>query len=155
MKPIATYGGDPTILALVSFGSGLALMAVNGRSEFMVLRTSRFVFAFPTRRALAPVETPIQIKQRRAPVLVPIAGTRLIAAPCRTCSGMGRALGLFRCRGCNGEGEKTLCPEFPHSPARNLTRGPRCQPVMRRRHNQGFDEKREKNVRVWTRIRSA
>jgi hypothetical protein len=56
MKPIATNDGDPTILALL-IGSGLALMGVNERSEFMVLRTSRFVFAFPTKRALAPVET--------------------------------------------------------------------------------------------------
>jgi hypothetical protein len=41
MELIGTYGGDPTILALVNFGSGLALMGVNGRSESMVLRTSR------------------------------------------------------------------------------------------------------------------
>jgi hypothetical protein len=55
MEPIATSGGDPTILALVNFGSGLALMGVNGRSEFMMLRTSRFVFALPTKRAVAVV----------------------------------------------------------------------------------------------------
>lgn len=55
MEPIATSSGDPTILALVNFGSGLALMGVNGRSEFMVLRPSRFVFALPTKRAVAVV----------------------------------------------------------------------------------------------------
>jgi len=110
MKPIATYGGDPTILALVNFGSGLALEGVDGRSEFMVIRTSRFVFAFPTKRALTPIEMPIQTK--RGTGSCPDCGTRVIAAPCRTCSGTGRSLGLFRCRGCNGEGEKTVCPNF-------------------------------------------
>ena len=45
MEPIAAYGGDPTILALVNFGSGLELMGVNWRPESMVLRSSRFVFA--------------------------------------------------------------------------------------------------------------
>ena len=31
MEPTAAYGGDPTILALVNFGSGLELMGVNWR----------------------------------------------------------------------------------------------------------------------------
>jgi hypothetical protein len=55
MEPIATSGGDPAILALVNFGSGLALMAVNGRPESLVLPTSLFVFALPTKRADAVV----------------------------------------------------------------------------------------------------
>jgi hypothetical protein len=59
MEPIATYSGDPTILALVNFGSGLALIGVNGRSEFMVLWTSRSVFALPTKRAVAVVQSPV------------------------------------------------------------------------------------------------
>jgi hypothetical protein len=58
MEPIGTYCGHPTILALVNFGSDLALMGVNGRSESMVLRTSRFVFALPTKRAVAVVQSP-------------------------------------------------------------------------------------------------
>jgi hypothetical protein len=57
MEPIAASGGDPTILALVNFGSGLALMGVNGRSELMVLRTSRFVFALPTKRAVSVAQS--------------------------------------------------------------------------------------------------
>ena len=47
MEPIAAYGGDPTILALVNFGSGLELMGVNRQPESMVLRSSRFVFVLP------------------------------------------------------------------------------------------------------------
>jgi hypothetical protein len=47
MEPVATYGGEPTILSLVNFGSGLALVGSNGRSDFMVPRYSRFVFALP------------------------------------------------------------------------------------------------------------
>ena len=47
MEPVKTYGGDPTILSLVNFGSGLALLGSDGRSEFMVPRYVRFVFALP------------------------------------------------------------------------------------------------------------
>ena len=57
MEPIAAYGGDPTILALVNFGSGLELMGVNWRPESMVLRSSRFVFVLP-KRAVAVVQSP-------------------------------------------------------------------------------------------------
>ena len=57
MEPIAAYGGDPTILALVNFGSGLELMGVNRRPESMVLRSSRFVFVLP-KRAVAVVQSP-------------------------------------------------------------------------------------------------
>ncbi|MGA7488444.1 MAG: hypothetical protein WBW74_16095 [Xanthobacteraceae bacterium] len=47
MEPVATYGGEATILSLVNFGSGLALLGGNGEAEFMVPRTFRFVFALP------------------------------------------------------------------------------------------------------------
>ena len=58
MEPVATYSGDPTVLALVNFGSGLALVGSSGRSEFMVARTSRFVFAVPTNRPLEALRGP-------------------------------------------------------------------------------------------------
>jgi hypothetical protein len=52
MEPVATYGGEPTILALVNFGGGLALIGSDGRSGAMVPRTRRFVFALPARGRL-------------------------------------------------------------------------------------------------------
>jgi hypothetical protein len=52
MEPVATYGGDPTILALVNFGSGLMLIGSDGRSGAMVPRARRFVFALPARDRL-------------------------------------------------------------------------------------------------------
>jgi hypothetical protein len=52
MEPVATYAGEPTILALVNFGSGLALIGSDGRSDAMVPRTRRFVFALPARGRL-------------------------------------------------------------------------------------------------------
>jgi hypothetical protein len=52
MEPVATYSGEPTILALVNFGSGLALIGSDGRSDAMVPRTRRFVFALPARGRL-------------------------------------------------------------------------------------------------------
>ena len=52
MEPVATYSGDPTILALVNFGSGLMLIGSDGRSGAMVPRTRRFVFALPARDRL-------------------------------------------------------------------------------------------------------
>ena len=52
MEPIATYSGEPTILALVNFGSGLALIGSDGRSGAMVPRNRRFVFALPARDRL-------------------------------------------------------------------------------------------------------
>ena len=49
MQPIATYNGEPTILALANFApSGLLLIGSDGRSEFMLAPTFRFVFALPT-----------------------------------------------------------------------------------------------------------
>ena len=61
MEPIATYGGEPTIIALVNSGSGLALIGSDGRWDMMVPRTRRFVFALPAmgrlqaRRDIEPV----------------------------------------------------------------------------------------------------
>ena len=52
MEPVATYSGDPTILALVNFGSGLMLIGSDGRSGAIVPRTRRFVFALPARGRL-------------------------------------------------------------------------------------------------------
>jgi hypothetical protein len=52
MEPVATYGGEPTILALANFGSGLALIGSDGRPDAMVPRTRRFVFALPARGRL-------------------------------------------------------------------------------------------------------
>jgi hypothetical protein len=49
MEPVATYSGNPTILALANWGTGLLLIGSDGRSESMVLRKSRFVFAVSTR----------------------------------------------------------------------------------------------------------
>ena len=51
MEPVKTYSGEPTILSLVNFGSGLALLGGDGRPEFIVHRYLRFVFALPTRIA--------------------------------------------------------------------------------------------------------
>src|SRR6266511_243009 len=47
MEPVATYRGDPTILTLVNWGTGLMLIVRDGRPESMVSRKSRFVIAFP------------------------------------------------------------------------------------------------------------
>jgi hypothetical protein len=52
MEPVATYSGDPTILTLVNWGTGLLLIGRDGRSESMVSRISRFVFALPTNGGL-------------------------------------------------------------------------------------------------------
>jgi hypothetical protein len=51
MEPVNTYAGEPTILSLVNWGTGLALLAGTGRSDFMVPPSVRFVFAFPERVA--------------------------------------------------------------------------------------------------------
>jgi hypothetical protein len=49
MEPVVTYSGEPTILALANFvPSGLLLIGSDGRSEFMVPSTFRFVFTLPT-----------------------------------------------------------------------------------------------------------
>jgi hypothetical protein len=51
MEPVNTYSGEPTILSLVNWGSGLALLGGTGRSDFMVPSYLRFVFALPERVA--------------------------------------------------------------------------------------------------------
>ena len=52
MEPVATYSGDLTVLTMVNFGSGLALIGGDGRSYSMVPRTRRFVFALPAKGRL-------------------------------------------------------------------------------------------------------
>jgi hypothetical protein len=61
MEPLATYSGDPTILTLVNWGTGLALISRDGRSESMVSPTSRFVFALPTSERLEAMRDDPQI----------------------------------------------------------------------------------------------
>jgi hypothetical protein len=59
MEPVATYSGEPTILALANFvPSGLLLIGSDGRSEFMVPSTFRFVFALPTNERLEAMREP-------------------------------------------------------------------------------------------------
>jgi hypothetical protein len=62
MEPVATYSGEPTILALANFApSGLLLIGSDGRSEFMVPSTFRFVFALPTNGHLEAMREPHQV----------------------------------------------------------------------------------------------
>jgi hypothetical protein len=49
MEPVKTYYGAPTILSLMNFGSGLALVGSDGRPESVVSGYLRFVFALPKR----------------------------------------------------------------------------------------------------------
>jgi hypothetical protein len=49
MEPVRTYDGAPTILSLMNFGSGLALVGSDGRPESKVSGYLRFVFALPQR----------------------------------------------------------------------------------------------------------
>jgi hypothetical protein len=58
MEPVATYSGDRTILALTNFGGVVALIGNDGRPEFMVPRTFRFVFALPVEGRLEAVRSP-------------------------------------------------------------------------------------------------
>lgn len=52
MEPVATYSGDLTVLALVNFGGGLALIGGDGRSDSMIPGTRRLVFALPAKGRL-------------------------------------------------------------------------------------------------------
>jgi hypothetical protein len=61
MEPVATYSGSPTILALGNWGTGLLLIGRDGRSESMVSRISRFVFALPTNGRLEAMRDDPQI----------------------------------------------------------------------------------------------
>jgi hypothetical protein len=58
MEPVATYGGEPTILTLANWGTGLLLIGRDGRPDSMVFRKSRFVFALPTKGRLEAVRGP-------------------------------------------------------------------------------------------------
>ena len=51
MEPVNTFSGEPTILSLVNWGTGLALLGGAGQPDFMVHGYLRFVFALPTRVA--------------------------------------------------------------------------------------------------------
>ena len=55
MQPVATYSGEPTILTLANWGTGLMLIGRNGRPQSTVNRISRFVFALPTHGRLEAV----------------------------------------------------------------------------------------------------
>jgi len=61
IEPVATYSGDLAILTLVNWGTGLALIGRDGRSESMVSRTSRFVFALPASGRLEAMRDDPQI----------------------------------------------------------------------------------------------
>jgi hypothetical protein len=52
MEPVATYRGEPTILTLANWGTGLLLIGRDGRPESMVFRKSRYVFALPSKGRL-------------------------------------------------------------------------------------------------------
>jgi hypothetical protein len=58
MEPVATYAGEPTILTLANWGTGLLLIGRDGRPESMVFRKSRFVFALPTKGRLGAMRSP-------------------------------------------------------------------------------------------------
>jgi hypothetical protein len=58
MEPVATYGGEPTILTLANWGTGLLLIGRDGRPESTVFRGSRFVFALPTNERLEAMREP-------------------------------------------------------------------------------------------------
>jgi hypothetical protein len=78
MEPVATYSGEPTILTLVNWGTGLMLIGRDGRSESKVNRISRFVFALPTHERLEAVSSPQIVptfSEQKAP-----------AVRCRFCS---------------------------------------------------------------------
>jgi hypothetical protein len=58
MEPVATYGGEPTILTLANWGTGLLLIGRDGRPESTVFWKSRFVFALPTNERLEAMREP-------------------------------------------------------------------------------------------------
>jgi hypothetical protein len=72
MEPVATYSGDPTILTLANWGTGLILIGRDGRSESRINRISRFVFALPTRERLEAVSSPQMVptfSEQNAPAI--------------------------------------------------------------------------------------
>jgi hypothetical protein len=58
MDPVATYSGEPKILALTNFGGVVALIGNDGRPDFMVPRMFRFVFSLPSKDRLEVVKRP-------------------------------------------------------------------------------------------------
>jgi hypothetical protein len=58
MEPVATYGGELTMLTLANWGTGLLLIGRDGRPESTVFRKSRFVFALPAKGRLEAVRGP-------------------------------------------------------------------------------------------------
>ena len=72
MEPVATYGGEPTILTLANWGTGLLLLGRDGRPESTVFRKSRFVFALPSNEGLEAM---------RDPQVVPTTSEQTIQAP--------------------------------------------------------------------------
>jgi hypothetical protein len=61
MEPVATYSGDPTMLTLANWGTGLLLIGRDGRPESMVFRKSRFMFALATSDRLESMRDDPQI----------------------------------------------------------------------------------------------
>jgi hypothetical protein len=58
MEPVTTYGGQPTILTLANWGTGLLLIGRDGRPESTAFRKSRFVFAMPGSGPLEAMSEP-------------------------------------------------------------------------------------------------
>ena len=58
MEPVPTYGGEPTLLTLANWGTGLLLIGRDGRPESTVFRKSRFVFAVPASGRLEAMREP-------------------------------------------------------------------------------------------------
>ena len=58
MEPVATYGGQPTLLTLANWGTGLLLIGRDGRPESTAFRKSRFVFAMPASGRLEAMSEP-------------------------------------------------------------------------------------------------
>ena len=92
MEPVSTYSGEPTILSLVNFGSGLALLASDGRSEFIVPRM--FVSCSPFQYGSPRNERSVQRRIPRRPVPPPYSMNSRTArgshASTRFCGRTGR-----------------------------------------------------------------
>jgi hypothetical protein len=58
MDPVATYSGEPKILALTNFGGVIALIGNDGRPDFMVPRLFRFVFSLSSKDPLEVAKGP-------------------------------------------------------------------------------------------------
>jgi hypothetical protein len=58
MEPVATYGGDLTILTVANGGAGLLLIGTDGRPDVTVLQNWRFVFVLPRFKQRLEVSNP-------------------------------------------------------------------------------------------------